>query len=107
MRMLRESLICWTPKRELYAPGFRGKIRIFPAGTPEEHWRPFAHRAGSCDARAHDARLEVRQTYALTIANVLVLRDGLDAAAVHKVMLEVEEYVSGTMEETLQGALHE
>jgi hypothetical protein len=104
---IAEALIVWTPKRERYEPGFRGKICIFPAGSQEEHVRPFAHRAGSCDARAHDARLEVRQTYALTIANILVLRDRLDAATVHKVMSEVEEYVSGTVEETLQGALDE
>jgi hypothetical protein len=96
---IADALIVWTPNRELYSPGFRGKVRIFPAGTQEEHVRPFALRAGSCDARAHDSRLEVRQAYALAIANVMVLRDRLDAAAVHNLMLELEEYISGTAEE--------
>lgn len=102
---ISEALIVWTPRSQLHPSGFRGKARIFPAGTQEEHVKPFARRAGSCDARAHDARLEVRQNYALTIANVLVLRDGLDAATVHKLMIDIEEYASGTADEMLQGAL--
>ena len=39
-------------------------------------------------------RLEVRQMYALRIAFVMSERDGLDVAAVHTLMLNVDEYWS-------------
>ena len=62
---------------------------------------PFPRRAGRCDARAQDVRLEVRQAYALMIAFALSERDGIDRAVVHDTMLQIDEYASGCAPELL------
>jgi hypothetical protein len=98
---LSDSIIAWTPARGGYPAGFRGKCRLFPGTTCAEDTAPFAHRAGRADPRAHDARLEVRQAYALMLAFAMSERDGLDVAAVHAVMLGVDEYRAGCAPELL------
>jgi hypothetical protein len=77
----------------------RGKARIFGPTAGADEMTPFACRAGRNDSRAHDPRLEMRQTWALQIAFVMHERDGLDTAAVHKLMLSIEEYASGSTED--------
>jgi hypothetical protein len=52
--------ICWTPNLPTYASGMRGKARIFPSTAGSDDIRPFPCRAGRCEARSHDPRLEVR-----------------------------------------------
>ena len=98
---ISEAVICWTPDRTDFASGMRGKARIFPASTGVDEMAPFARRAGRSDARAHDARLEVRQAYCLMIAFAMSERDGLDPVGVHQLMLGIEEYAAGCAPELL------
>jgi hypothetical protein len=97
---LSEVTIAWTPNRETFPAGFRGKVRIFQGAAVDEA-APFARRAGRCDSRALDGRIEVRQAYALMIAFAMSERDGLDVLTVHRAMLGIEEYVAGCAQEVL------
>src|SRR5438045_2741210 len=96
---LSDAMICWTPQRPEYASGMRGKARIFPVTAGVDEMAPFPCRAGRTDRRAHDPRLEVRQTYALMLAFVMHERDGLDLNVVRQLMLSIDEYASGCAEE--------
>jgi hypothetical protein len=96
--------ICWTPDGPQYPAGFRGKVRCFPAGTPEADLELFACRAGRVDTLAHDPSLEKRQAYALKLALFMTQRDGLNLAAVHQLMLAIDEYRSGCAPELLSEA---
>ena len=87
-----EVIIAWTPNKDSYPEGMRGKARLFPGSTPLDQLAPFACRGGHCDAQAHDPNPEKRQAYALRVAFVMSERDGLDAGDVHELMLEVDEY---------------
>lgn len=90
---IADCFICWTPNADSYPAGFRGKIRCFSAGTAHADMAPFACHAGRFDARAQDPRPEVRQAYVLMVALMMSERDGLNAGAVHRFMLEhVDEY---------------
>jgi len=100
---MSDAMICWTPNRPEYASGMRGKARIFAAvAAGVDEMTPFPRRAGRTDARAHDPRPEVRQTYALMLAFVMSERDGLDPATVHQTMLAIDEYRDGCAQELLQ-----
>ncbi|MGB9331493.1 MAG: hypothetical protein WCB10_12060 [Steroidobacteraceae bacterium] len=94
--------LCWSANREEVPAGFRGKLRIFPAGTAEADLAPFAHRGGRTDPRAHDPRRENREAYVVALATMLVDRDGLDFRTVHQAMLAVEEYATGCAPELLE-----
>jgi hypothetical protein len=96
---ISEATVCWTPNRPEYPSGMRGKARIFATTAGTDEMTPFVRRAGRSDPRAHDPSLERRQTYALMIAFVMHQRDDLDIAAVHKLMLSIDEYASGSTED--------
>lgn len=95
---LADCYICWTPLADSYPVGMRGKARLFRQAGPDD-LRPFVCRAGRNDARAHDPRLERRQTYALAVAMIMTVRDGLDVGDVHGLMLGIDEYASGSCPE--------
>jgi hypothetical protein len=94
-----DAMICWTPNRPEYPSGMRGKARIFESTAGADEMTPFPCRAGRTDPRAHDPRLEARQTWSLQIAFVMHERDGLSVATVHKLMLGIDEYASGCAED--------
>jgi hypothetical protein len=100
---ISDCTICWTPNSERYPVGFRAKVRIFSAGTPDPEMAPFACRAGRFDARAQDPRAEVRGAYVLAIALMMTERDGLDVEAVHRFLVDhIEEYRSACAPELLE-----
>lgn len=99
---ISEVILAWTPDCPEYPAGFRGKLRLFAAGTPEADLQLFTHRAGRGSPRAHDPRREVREAYAVGIATLMIDRDGLDFRAVHQAMLQVEEYATGSAPELLE-----
>jgi hypothetical protein len=100
---ISDCTIAWTPIAEKYPAGFRGKVRLFPAGTPEADIAPFACRAGRFDARAQDPRREVRDAYTLMIALMMSKRDGLDVGSVHRFFLEhIDEYREACAPELLE-----
>jgi hypothetical protein len=117
---INEVCIAWTPDRDGFPAGFRGKARLFSAqgaDPGDEHIAAFAFKSGRSDERAHDPRLEVRQDLCREIA-LQMKRDGVnqrlfmvrgggamgaggpvedfmpDSDAVHQIMLGIEEYAS-------------
>jgi hypothetical protein len=104
---ISDCTICWTPVSEEYPSGFRGKVRLFPAGTAPADMAPFACRAGRFDARAQDPRPEVRGAYVLMVALMMTERDGLDVGLVHRWMLEnVDEYAAACAPDLLSETAH-
>jgi hypothetical protein len=102
---IADCFICWTPVAEKYPSGFRGKIRLFQAGTAHVDMAPFACKAGRFDARAQDPRPEIRQAYVLMIALMMSERDGLNVASVHRFFLEhIDEYAAACAPELLEEA---
>lgn len=116
VRKINEVIIAWTPDRDGFPAGFRGKARIF-TWPSDEHVAAFGRSAGRSDERAHDPSLEVRQDLCREIAAEM-RHDGVnqrlfasrqggavgagnqgdefgpDAEAAHHLMLGVAEYVS-------------
>jgi hypothetical protein len=92
---ISDVIVAFTPNRPEYPSGFRGKMRIFPAGTAEADLAPFAERGGRPNPRAHDSRREVREAYAVGLGNLMMCRDGLDPQTVHEALLVIDEYRSG------------
>jgi hypothetical protein len=104
---ISEATICWTPNLPKYPSGMRGKARIFPVTAGMDEMKPFPCRAGRSDPRAHDPRLELRQTFALMIAMIMTERDGLGLNVVHQLMLSIDEYASGCAEDLLPDSKQE
>jgi hypothetical protein len=74
----------------------RGKARIFAATeVSAEGIKPFPRSFRHIDPRANDPRLDRRQTWALQIAFLMIVVDGLDLRDVHQLMLSIDEYVTG------------
>jgi hypothetical protein len=116
VRKINEVIIAWTPDRDGFPLGFRGKARIFTAHgahPADEHIAAFARSSGRSDERAHGP-LAARQDLCREIA-LEMKRDGVnqrlvdrpgnhgydspqdfrpDADAVHQIMLGVDEYAS-------------
>ena len=95
---ISDCFICWTPDRPEFPAGFRGKCRLFPAGTAVADMKLFACAAGRFDDRAQDPRREVREAYVLEASFTMTERHGLDRASVNQLLLQVEEYESAVRE---------
>jgi len=102
---IADVFVCWTPDRDGYPAGFRGKARIFPAGTAEADLAPFAYRAGHCDSVAHDPRLEVRQAHCLRASVCMTQRDGLDVDVVHRLWTGITEYRSALADDLAEASI--
>ena len=90
---LSECIIVWTPDWPEYAPGFRGKVRIFPAHSRREQLAPFARWAGQPHEQTHDPRLAVRHVYLLQVITRMRY-EGLKLLTVHDALSPIDEYQS-------------
>jgi hypothetical protein len=89
---LASIILAWTPNLSQYPQGMRGKVRVFPAGTPADQLAPFPYRAGAVDAAAHDPRPEVRYAYILGVSLAFTTRDHFDVVETHNFLRAIDEY---------------
>jgi hypothetical protein len=88
---IASCIVVWTPAKPQYPPGFQGKVRWFPLGTPEDQVGRFACRGGYCHAGAHAPALLDRQLYVVHLGRAMIERDGLPVSRVHAFLAEVSE----------------
>ncbi len=82
-----ELILCWNPGTD--------QVRTVPFPDYKDLSGPYAMTGLACYAELHKMTPEQLKTACFIEAIHLIVRDRCDPAAVHKALLEVDEYRSG------------
>ncbi|WP_156880531.1 hypothetical protein [Thermomonas fusca] len=88
------AMLCWTPGT--------ANVKLVP--WPDTIRASDAYRSTTlaCNSYVHGKNFEQRKAIAFIEAVHLIVRDKVDAAAVHNTMLDLEEYRDGCAEDMLR-----
>jgi len=84
---IKHCFVAWNP----------GTDQVALIGHPDYSGRcgPYVMTWGACNSYIHDLDFESRKKMVFIEAMHMIVRDKCDPQAVHKVLLDLEEYIDG------------
>jgi hypothetical protein len=97
MRLV-EALISWQPSwmgASGVPVGISEQVRVERRGQHGDRARRYRWSDGGCRADLQRMKRKAATAYVILLFNTLVLRDGMNPAAVHRELLKIDEYRRG------------